>query len=432
MLSLDISTYSIQLEQQQLGLKPQWMEVLLLAATRSQTSEPLLTLDNIGQLPNWHGYSSNPSIHAALAREHKKWQQHFGLPLLVGHFGKQFRLNPNIPVRFVQPLEEIKQHLTPKTPTIYALENHDTEAQVQLMLGQLSIERGQLEAAKSAFQKALQTNACENIKLEILFYQARALELQCQYQAAKQSLEQLWQIIQTKKTLESRAKAWYKIGTARIQLRLEDYPNAQKNFLSAKKHLKAHHHREHGMIHSGLRRIAYHTGSLPDALKHAEAALEHYHQAGWTWAVQAALNDCGTIYRKRCELIWENQNSRARQHLTLALRYFSLCAEQCAVAGIGQDSAAVEINLLWCYRKQEDFETARSWAEKAVQIATRAGNQNDQAWALAEYAELEVQLGAVLEAANKFHQAFNIFDAIGLIGPRNHVRRRLEEVLSMR
>jgi tetratricopeptide (TPR) repeat protein len=401
MLILNSYTNTMQIQNRHLKLKPQWVEFITLSALKSLESNPTLTPAEIRSLGTWQNYSSDASVHAAISREHKKWEQHFEIPVLTGKFGKAFRLNPDLQPQFVQLLEEIKHKLVHTTHKPQRLENPDSESQSQLLLGQLYLERGHLEKAQSAFLAALAARPNTNLRCESIFWLARVEELLGLYEQAKRTTARILEEIkkQNPNNLDPRVKAWHAISLARIELRYDRWQLAKTLFNNAKKQLKPQHHRELGMVHNGLRRIAAHTSTLEEAQEHAEQTLRHYHQAHWTWGVQAALCDCGALYRKRAERIWENQNNHARKHLGQALRYFLLCTEICEAANTGNNSAMVEINLAWTYRKLEQLETAKNWIEKAIQIASNAKNQSDLAWAYMEKAELETLHGNRIGAA---------------------------------
>ncbi len=415
MLILNSHTNTMQIQNRQLKLKPQWVELISLSALKSLESNPTLTPSEIRTLSTWQNYTSDASVHAAISREHKKWIQHFEIPVFTGKFGKAFRLNPELqPPQFVQLLEEIKTKLVHITHSPQRLENPDAESQSQLMLGQLHLERGNLEKAQSAFLSAYATRPNPLLRCEVLFWLARAEELLGLYEQAKRTSARIMEEHKKQPVLEPRVRAWHAISLARIELRLDRWQKAKKLFVYAKKHLKLQHHRELGMVFNGLRRIAAHTTSLEEAQEHAEQTLWHYHQAQWTWGVQAALCDCGALYRKRAERIWQNQNNQARKHLGLALRYFLLCTEICQAAGTGNNSAMVEINLAWSYRTLEQLPEAKAWIEKALCIAQSAGNQSDLAWAHMEKADLEAMHGNRIGAAVHYNQAAEIFAALQL------------------
>jgi tetratricopeptide (TPR) repeat protein len=370
MLTLNSYTNTIQIKNRQLKLKPQWVELISLSAIKSVESNPTLSPAEIRTLSTWQNYTSDASVHAAISREHKKWIQHFAIPVFIGKFGKAFRLNPALQPQFVQLLEEIKHKVVHTAPRPQRLENPDSESQSQLMLGQLQLEHGHLEKAQAAFLSAQAARPNPNLRCEILFWLARVEELLGLYEQAKRTSRKILEEQKKHPALEARVTAWHAISLARIELRFDRWQLAKKLFNTAKKHLKPQHHRELGMVHNGLRRIAAHTTSLEEAQEHAEQTLWHYHQAHWIWGVQAALCDCGGLYRKRAERIWAGQNNQARKHLEQALRYFLLCTEICQAAGTGNNSAMVEINLAWSYRTLEQPEEAKHWVDKALARAS--------------------------------------------------------------
>lgn len=425
MLILNPYTNTIYIENRQLALKPQWLELLSLSALKHLENNPTLSPSDVRTLGSWRNYSTDASVHAAISREHKKWQQHFEIPVLIGKFGKAFCLNPDLQPQFVQLLEEVKNKLAQSPHTLQRLENPDSESQAQLLLGQLQLERGNLDKAQSAFLAAQAARPKAELRCEILFWLARVEELLGLYEQAKRTTARIEEEIKKQPSIDARVKAWKHISSARIELRFDRWQLSKKLFNAAKKHLKPEQHRELGMVHNGLRRIAVHTTSLEEAQQHAEKTLWHYHQAHWTWGVQAALCDCGAIYRKRAERIWENQNKQARKHLGQALRYFLLCTEICQAAGTGNNSAMVEINLAWSYRQLEQLEDAKHWIDKALAIAESAKNQSDLAWAHMEKADLEALHGNRVGAAVHYNQAAEIFEVLQL---RHHQENALQHV----
>ncbi len=429
MLILNSYTSTMQIENRHLQLKPQWVELLSLSAIKSFENNPTLTPAEIRNLSTWQNYTSDASVHSAISREHKKWMQHFEIPVFTGKFGKAFRLNPELKPQFVQLLEEIKHKIIQTTHSPQRLENPDSESQSQLLLGQLQLERGNLAKAQSAFLAAQAARPNHYLRCEILFWLARVEELLGLYEQAKRTTARILEEIKKQESLDARAKAWYAISLARIELRFDRWQLSKKLFLTAKKHLKPEHHRELGMVYNGLRRIATHTSSLEEAQAHAEQTLWHYHQAHWTWGVQAALCDCGAIYRKRAERVWTQQNSQARKHLGQALRYFLLCTEICEAAGTGNNSAMVEINLAWSYRTLEQLQEAKHWIDKAIEIAGSAKNQSDLAWAHMEKAELEALHGNRVGAAVHYNQAAEIFEVLQLRHHQENALRNAKKIL---
>jgi tetratricopeptide (TPR) repeat protein len=433
MITLLIAPTSITLESKTLELKPAWLEIIALAALRSHEENPEVQLLDIPKLPSWQTKDLNV-IKASLSREHKKWIQKLGTPIFVGQLGKAFKLNPALTPAFTESLEAVRASLQPKGRLLAKLENPDAEAQANLMLAKLSIETGKLEAALATLENALDANASTDLKQEALFYQARAYEFNGQYTKAKQSLQRLKKCIewheQHNSRSEPRAKAWHSIGLARIHLRAGEWEKAKTAYLIAKKHLEPHHYRELGMIFNGLGRVAQNSEALNEAQKHYETALEVYHRAEWVWAVQGSLNDLGVTFKLRCELLWKHNQPKAQKYLEQAFRYFMLCHQNCQAANTGDESAVVEINLAWSYRMFGQYDTAKEWIERAIQLATKANNLSDLGYAHMEYAELERIISGKIAAANQYHLAYNAFDQEPELGKaRDTAKFKLDEVL---
>jgi tetratricopeptide (TPR) repeat protein len=430
MTHIEITQTSIRLGTLDLELKPMWLELIALAALHTIEQHPTVTLLDVQQLLNWQAKDLTV-IKSCLYREHKKWQKILAIPIFSGSLSSAFCLNPALTPVFTEPLEEIRAKLHPQSRLIPKLENPEAEAQANLMLAKLNIETGQLAAALIALTNALNTNASLSLKQEALFYQARTHEFRAEYEFAHQSLAQLKQCIETQSknqsNLEPRARAWYSIGCARIHLRLGEWQQAKTAYLFAKHFLEKHHYREWGMIFNGLGRVAQNTTTLDEAQKHYEKALAHYHHAEWTWAVQATLNDCGVVFKER----YKNHpnNPKARKHLEQAFRYFTLCQQNCEAAHTGDESAVLEINLGWCYRMFEQYDTAQQWLEKAVQLATKAHNLSDLGWAYMEYAELEMQTSGKVAAAEMYSRAYEAFEDGQIDSARDLAKYKLEEML---
>jgi tetratricopeptide (TPR) repeat protein len=448
MPTLTISATSATIESTPLALKPQYLEVLQLAALRQLEGNPDLTTLEVAALPHWHNKQA-ASIAPLLLKQHKIWQAALGIPLFVGSFYKVFRLNPDITPIFTQPLEQVRQDFAPK-PSIVRLENRDAEAQSQLILGKIHIERGKLEAAISAFHAALEVEPSTIIKQETLFYLARAYEFQSEFGLAEKTLHRLHKCLEYHERegnpTESVAYAWHSIGCARIHIRHSRWAEAKALYNKAKSILAAqpHRHRELGMVHNGLGRV-YQNSPAPEgtpqtrltdllevnlshALREYETALHHYHLDTWHWAAQASLNDLGVVYKEKCKLIWRHQNPQAQRHLAQALRYFTLCHQICQAENTGDESAVVEINLGWAHRLYGQPDTARVWLEQALHLASQAGNKSDLGWGLCEFAELEWQLGNRNAAIEKLETAKEVFDSVGLLDAGNVALRRLLEV----
>ncbi len=431
-LNLEIRPNTIYLNQQPLLLTQPWLELLQLAALHTLESPPDLTPLDVQQLPSWRAKSVEV-IKSSLSREHKKWVRLYGVSFLTGQLGKAFRLNPELTPVLTESVAALQEKLRPKSNLLAKLENPEAEVQANLMLAKLSIENGLLEKALVAIQNALNANASPVLKQEALFYQARVYEFRSEFTVAHQSLQRLKKCLEWHEKNNSpshpRAKAWFQIGTARIYLRQAQWQEAKSAYLAAKKYLEPHHYRELGMVFNGLGRVAQNTTHLDVAQKHYEQALEFYHRAEWTWAVQATLNDCGVVYKERCKLIWKRQNHQAQKHLEQAFRYFTLCQQNCEAAQTGDESAVLEINLGWCYRMFEQFDLARQWLEKAVQLATKARNLSDLGWAYMEYAELELVTNGKLAAAEMYSRACGAFEDGQIDSARDLAKYKLEEML---
>jgi tetratricopeptide (TPR) repeat protein len=447
-VKLELHLTHITLETTTLELKPQYLEVLQLAALQHLEGNSDLSILEIAALPHWHDKQTS-SIAPLLQKQHKIWQQTLGISLFMGSFYKTFHLNPDLTPVFTQPLEDVRRAFAPK-PSIVRLENSDAEAQSQLILGKIHIEHGRLESAIAAFQFALEVEPATIIKQEAFFYLARAYEFSSQYKLAEKTLHRLHKCLEYHERegnpTDPVAYAWYNIGSARIHLRHSRWTEAKTHYLRARGILAAHphHHRELGMVHNGLGRIAQNSPvpegtprtrivdllevNLSLAMREYQTALHHYHLDNWRWAAQASLNDLGVVYKEKCKLIWNKLNPQAMQHLAQALRYFTLCHDICQAENTGDESAVVEINLGWAYRLYGQPDTARQWLEKAVQLATQAGNKSDLGWALCEFAELELQSGDKNAAIDRLETAKDVFDLVGLHEAGNVALRRLLEV----
>jgi tetratricopeptide (TPR) repeat protein len=207
MLILNSHTHTVQIQDQHLKLKPKWLEFVAYSAIKSLDNDPTVTPAEIRALGTWQNYNSDASVHAAISREHRKWQQHFKMPVFVGKFGKAFRLNPELQPQFVQPLEEIKHQLASPAPTLQRLENPNTESQSQLRLGQLYLERGDLEKAHSAFLAAQAARPNANLRCESIFWLARVQELLGLYEQSKQTIGSLGQELKkSNHKLDARAR----------------------------------------------------------------------------------------------------------------------------------------------------------------------------------------------------------------------------------
>ena len=225
---------------------------------------------------------------------------------------------------------------------------------------------------------------------------------------------------------EREALAW--IQTGRLELNLHNWTNAHQAFDTAKRYVKAHHHREWGAILAGYSRICQNTNKLDHAYQYALQSLEHYANAKWMWAVQAMLSNLGAVCIEKSNRFTSKNPSKEHVWLTRAAQHLEHCTTLCDTSGIGTESAACEINLGHVNRRLGQTDLARGWLDRAYHLAVRAGNQFDLAMTHAETAELELQTGNKNTAITSLETALELYQCINHEAQTRVTRNRLEEV----
>jgi tetratricopeptide (TPR) repeat protein len=393
------------LESRDLELSEHWVYALALLGLRRLEGEPQCTPEELIGLPTWPHTTKSSSIGksvAGFARRHPG--------LITGTtITKRFCLEPRLEVCFEEPLKQVRHALFTSQQPRPTQQLPSAAPSGLLSMGILHLERGRLREAERAFNQALDHPSAPFQRFETLYWLIRALELQGEWEQGQRQLQRMRRSLCSTNALPAETRhgeALAFMAEARLHLRLGRPECAEVCYLEAKLKLPRAAERDWGSLHNGLGRIAQAKGQFELALECYGLSLQCQMRAGWSWAQQAALNDCGVVL----ELLGD-QTRRAdkrQRYWQRAIEHYLLCHGICAAGDIGQDSACVEINLGSLHRKLRQFDMARDWLERALMLAERAPNPHDQALALTCMGELERDLGHDSAAKSAFKAALLI------------------------
>jgi tetratricopeptide (TPR) repeat protein len=436
LLFINTQNHSIHFEQQTLAITHHWWWVYALAAYK-HLEEQSISPDDIHQLPSWE--AADPKSIATSCFRHLEKMKHDGLELLTSPPGaatKEYHLNPKFEfqIAFDISLEEVRVKLKLHQPKGFQLEKPGINARTEIALGESYFERGNVKLCENHFWKAFTSDPSNDQKLEILAWLIRIKIAQSEYQTAQDFINQFHENLalcknqQKLERPEREALVW--IQTGRLELNLHHWQVARKAFDTAKRFVKAHHHREWGAILAGYSLVAQKTNKFDDAYTYALQSLEHYANAKWIWAQQAMLSNLGAICLERSDRFTKNPE-RETYWLHKAVHHFEQCVALCNASGVGAESAACEINLGNAHRRLGQPELAGIWLDRAYELATRAQNHHDLAMTHAETAELELQTGKHAAAITSLGMALALYEKIKHGAQIRLTQDRLEEVKRM-
>lgn len=435
--SLTLQTRSVQAQfgGQPLPLNRHWLYLYgLLALRQLEGGEMWVTVEDINRLPTWTGVQAK-SVATSLFR-HVSQMRAAGYGLLVsppGEGTKRVALDREVvgELRVDVELCELRAWLgldeLAGPPPARSL-----DAARLLALAESAFEQGRSDDAEALCAQALKAAPSADQRLRALALTAWVRTVGGTHEqgwAAVQAMQrQLGEELRSSMSAPSRAvQALVHIQTARFFLRKHEARPARAAYLRATALLAEGDHREWGAVEAGLGYLAQRAGQLPEAQRRYLAALTHFSEGRWAWAMHAQYNNLAAVSFQLHARAQSRQPRMAAHWLDEAIRWSREALEFAEQMDFG-GSVDLEVNLAYAYRLKGELVEAASWTRRAVNIARASGNLSDLAVALAERAEVEEAQGDRAAALLTMREALSRLREVGSDAWTSAAEARLAEL----
>lgn len=271
------------------------------------------------------------------------------------------------------------------------LRSHRSGRAVELSEYTLMLQSGQVEQALNGLRQLLSESLSLNEEAHAHVLIATALERLYGAQGVKSEVATLLHYAgQTSLTRTNQARIFIRL--ARYYTLSAQYPAAEEFYDQLKKLLGPQDGLEFCQYHLNYALYLRRVGKLEQAIDHTLMAHDLAHEVQWWYGVQAAQSNLALMYMHLGAYGW---TPLERQHLQKAKGWALKGIRTTSGTLQGSDEADLPLLLGSICRNLNEIDEARSWFDRAIELASTVPSYQDWWSAYEELALLEKKVGNI-------------------------------------
>jgi tetratricopeptide (TPR) repeat protein len=251
--------------------------------------------------------------------------------------------------------------------------------------GDILFNEGNLRKALLCFNMALTKTFTIDQEITLLQRIGRILERRGEYEEAVTTYQKAIGRLKESSFFDYFLLADLNNYLAWVFYRQEKFDLAEKTYYSILSLIRGKtHHRLTGDVFNGLGKIYESRGKYKEAISFYRKALGYWCSAAYFYGVQAIYFNIGNIYSKWGDDAFTSKEKpvaqipqEAKKKYLRTIYWAEKCMDFCDRTGVGDETSQDRILIASCYYKMNKLEKALEFAEKAEEMATKAGNKRD-------------------------------------------------------
>lgn len=296
-----------------------------------------------------------------------------------------------------------------------------------LWQGEAAFADGHLKDALDSYRKASRASINPDQRVIAMQKAGRALMQLGDLEKARLTFQKIFEIKKLNELEEATNYAYLGL----IKYRLRSLDEAERLFHKSLDVIQGKkYYRVLGDIHNGLGLIRKERNQYKEALMFHQRALEYWSLVDYFYGIQACYFNIGNIYKLWGDRLGEQSKEMKETYYQLAIDWVNRCVALCEKMGIAYETSQDHILLSSLALKTGNPDKALEYAEIAIDMAKKAGNKRDIAFAHRMLGKVYLARGAQDMAKSSFLAYLKYLRKIGLNKEYSKEREKIKKTLN--